>query len=218
MRICFVGQGSVRAFLAREKEKFDVIAFGFNGMDTVCYEAELKGESAFFEDAARLSERAAATVVSGCVTDTHGYKRRSAVVASGGRLIGVSDALYAVDGRTGCGAALRCYPTAVGNMGVVVAEDVYFADAFRALSLCGCDFIVCPFGRVTDALQSVLLRAYAFACGVPIFFCGKGYCLLADPRGEVAFASPDSPAVYEYRAEREYHLLETRRRGFFRSV
>jgi predicted amidohydrolase len=100
-------------------------------------------------------------------------------------------------------------------MGVVVAEDLYFAEMVNALAVCGCDFIVCSFGRVINILQSVLLRAYAFRFGIPLLFCAQGYCMLATPAGELEFASPQSPVYFEVDNKKEYHLLETRKRMCF---
>lgn len=216
MRICFVGQGELRAFKGQNIGACELVVFGFNGIAEVSYEKELKGETAWFEDAALLSKTMDTTVVSGCITDTRGHKRKSAVVAEHGRLLGVSDMLNVIDGAVNSGAALRVYETKAGKMGLVVAEDLYFSETIRALALCGSEFIVCPFGGVTDSLQKVLLRANAFCYGIPIFFCGNGYCMIADPYGNIAFASPNSPITYEYCHVKEYHLLETRRRGFCR--
>ena len=100
-------------------------------------------------------------------------------------------------------------------MGVVVADDLYFPDIVKSLAVCGCDFIVCPFGRVTDSMQGVLLRAYAYCYGVPIFFCACGYCFAVNTDGGVAFASPHSPVYTDFEIKKEYHLVETRRRGCF---
>ena len=99
----------------------------------------------------------------------------------------------------------------------IVAEDLYFPETVKTLTLCGCEFIVCPFGQMRDSLQSVLLRAFAYCYGVPIFFCGVGYGMIADGSGSVAFASPLSPVYTDFENAREYHLIETRRRGFFRT-
>ena len=218
MRICFVGRGRLGAF-AKDYVygEEDLIVFGFEGMGEVSYEKELKGESDFFEETARLSKKAKGVVVCGCVTDTRGHKRKSAVVAENGKLAGVSDMLNVIDGEVSCGGAIRVYETKLGRMGVVVAEDINFPDVVKALSLCGSDFIVCPFGRVVNTLQQVLLRSYAYCYGIPIFFCGDGYCMIAEPSGMLAFSSPHSPITAEFENVREYHLIETRRRGFYRA-
>ena len=220
MRIGFVSRGALRTFKEEycgscDRERADLLLFGFDGVGEVSYEKELKGESGFFEDVALLSKAAQNVVVSGCITDTRGIKRKSAVVAVKGRLVGVSDMLHAVDGQIGCGAGLKIYDTDVGKMGVAVAEDLYFAEVVNSLAVCGCDFIVCPFGRVMDSLQTVLLRAYAFRWGVPVLFCGQGYAMLATPAGELTFASPQSPAYFDFDNKKEYHLVETRRRGVY---
>ena len=228
MRICFVSGEKLSDFRARwdmwrgngetlEKDRqADIFIFGFGGMGEVSYEKELKGETKAFEDAALLSKANKAVVVCGCITDTRGHKRKSALVAEKGRLKGVSDMLNVVDGEVGCGAALRVYETELGKMGVAVAEDLHFPEVVRSLAICGSDFIVCPFGKTVDALQSVLLRASAYCYGVPIFFCADGYCMLADASGQISFASPHSPVYVDFENVREYHLIETRRRGFYR--
>lgn len=216
MRIRFVARGRLHDFKeGYEKDGEELILFGFDGMGEVSYEKELKGESGYFEEAALLSKRAQGVVVCGCVTDTRGHKRRSAVIAENGKLVGVSDMLHAIDGEISAGAALRVYETKLGKMGVAVSDDVAFPEVIRSLALCGSDFIVCPFGRITSSMQQVLLRAHAYCYGVPVLFCGVGYCMIVDAGGRVAFASPQSPIAAEFENRKEYHLIETRRRGFF---
>ena len=219
MRICFVSKGSLNAFSKRRVELTevgaDVIVFGFNGLGEVSYEKELKGETHYFEEAAALSKRTKAVTVCGCVTDTRGHKRRSVVVAENGKITGVSDMLNVVDGEVSCGATLRVYETKAGKMGVIVAEDLLFPEVAKSLAVCGSDFIVCPYLKL-DELQSVLLRATAYFYGVPIFFCCDGYAMVAEASGRISFASPQSPVCAEFKPVKEYHLVETRRRGFYR--
>ena len=223
MRICFISQGDVRSFRGFyegeplcERAQADVFIFGFNGMGEVAYERELKGETSFFEDAALLSKTAKGVVVCGCVTDTRGHKRKSAVVAENGKLVGVSDMLNVIDGEAGSGAALRVYETKAGRMGIVVADDLNFPSVIKSLAVCGSDFIVCPYAQAGE-VQTVLLRALAYCYGVPIYFCAEGYCAVADVSGNLAFASPQSPAVLDFESVKEYHLVETRRRGFYKA-
>ena len=219
MRICLVTRGGVRDFgETYENERAELFLFGFNGMGEVSYEKELKGESNYFEDVAILSKRSRSVVVCGCVTDTRGHKRKSALIAENGKLIGVSDMLNVIDGEVGSGAALRVYDTKLGRMGVAVAEDLNFPDVIKSLAVCGSDFIVCPFGKVIGNLQSVLLRADAYSYGVPIFFCADGYAMIADVSGEISFATPYSPVCTDFENVKEYHLIQTRRRGFYRST
>ena len=222
MRIEFISRGTLRAFkegscVSCDGPHADLLLFGFDGVGEVSYEKELKGESDFFSDVALLSKGCKNIVVSGCITDTRGIKRKSAVVAEKGKLLGVSDMLHSIDGKIGCGATLRMYDTEQGKIGVVVAEDLFFAESVEALARCGCDFIVCPFGRLVDSLQSVLIRSYAFRCGLPILLCAQGYCMLAEPTGELIFASPQSPVFFELKNRKEYHLVETRKRVCFPS-
>ncbi len=216
MQIRFVSRGSVQSYAKGEEgERVDLILFGFDGLGEVSYEKELKGESGYFEEVARLSKAGDCAVVSGCITDTRGHKRRSAAVAESGKLLGVADALCAVDGRYASGAELRIYPTKAGRMGVLVGEDLHFTEGVKALALCGSDFIVCPYGRVAGELPSVLLRAHAYHFGTPIFLCGRGYAMGASPKGELLFTSPHSPLDSDCPIGKEYHLIERRYKGAF---
>lgn len=216
MRICFVSKEDVEEYLqklkqAEEREECELTLFGFNGAGEVSYEKELKGETAYFEGIAKLSRMQNSVVVCGCVTNACGHKRKSAVVAERGKILGVSDTLHAVDGKTACGAELRVYETALGKMGVAVADDLRFPEVFKTLVLCGSDFIVCP-AQSAEEIQSALLRAHAYCYGTQIYFCAKGCVWAADTDGNLAFSSQESPAVSDFVYKKEYRLVETRRR------
>ena len=216
MKIRFVGQGKLENLQDTVDGDEGLTLFSFDCIGEVSYEKELKGESGFFERATRLSKQTQGVVVCGCITDTRGIKRKSALIAENGRLMGVSDMTHAFDGRLGCGAGLRVYDTKVGKIGIAVGEDILFPEVLEALSACGSDLIVCPYGKVVDSVPQILLRAYAYLYGVPLVLCGVGYCLAVGVDGEVQFASAQSSATYVLEERKEYHLVEQRRRGTFR--
>lgn len=222
MRICFVNEGTVMRYAQTlpkpclDEEHVDITLFPFEGLGEVAYEKELKGETNAFEEIAELSKRLKSIVISGCITSTRGHKRKSAVVAENGKLLGVSDMLHAIDGEVASGASLRVYETKVGKMGVVVGNDLFFPDVLKSLALCGSDWIVCIYPHL-QGIEQVLLRASAFSYGVPVLFCGNGYAMLADTSGGLAFASAQSPVCMDFISKKEYHLVETRRCGCIRS-
>ncbi len=215
MRICFVSDGTLGEFEENHADvSADIVCFSFRGLGEVNYERELKGETSLFEDAALCSKTRQNVVVSGCYTVARGTRHKSAVVADRGRILGVSDMLNRVDGGSySCGAYVKVYDTRAGKLGVVVAEDLYFPRVLETLSDCGADLILCIFESLTETLEQTLIRAAAFFYGVPVCLCAYGYAQAADPAGELAFASPESPAIFRPEREREYHLVETRRRG-----
>ena len=218
MRICFVSRGTLNTFWDDYGgSDAEILFFGFQSLGEVSYERELKGETGFFEDVAILAKETKSVVVCGCITDTRGIKRKSAVVAENGRILGVSDMLNAVDGEYSSGAGLRVYETKAGRIGVAVAEDLYFPEILRTLAVCGSDLVLCPFGIVSDFTESLLLRAAAFSYGVPMCLCGIGYSQISDISGSTLFASPDSPVEFSFEKKQEYHLIETRRRGFYKA-
>lgn len=215
MKIRFISRGGLADGQVCEDEELTI--YGFGGLGEVSYDKELKGESDYFERAARLSKQTKGVVVCGCVTDTRGIKRKSALVAENGKLCGVSDMTHTIDGALTSGAGLRIYDTKIGKMGVAVAEDILFPEVMSALAACGSDFIVCPFGVLQGTMPQVLLRAYAYLHGVPIFLCGVGYSVAVGADGGVVMATPQSPTVFVFENRKEFHLVETRRRGVFQT-
>ena len=215
MKIRFISRGKLLDEQACEDDGAQLLVYGFGGLGEVSYDKELKGESDCFERAARLSKQTKGVVVCGCITDTRGIKRKSALVAENGRLCGVSDMTRVLDGGISSGVGLRVYDTKLGKIGVAVAEDIFFPEVISALAACGSDFIVCPFGILRNTMPQVLLRAYAYLHGVPIFLCGIGYSMAVETGGTVSLATPQSPVSFLVENRKEYHVLEMRKRGVF---
>ena len=216
MKIGFVSRGGLSEFYRQEKEQADLLVFPFRS-EEVSYEKELKGESNFFEEIAKISKQGQSVVIAGCITNAKGHIRKSAVIAENGRISGVSDMLHTIDEDVGCGANLRVYETKIGKIGVLVERDLYFPETISALTVCGADIIVCPFGKMNQ-IERILARAFSFVNGIPICVCGNGYSLIASPSGELSFFTPLSPAYYTVCPSKEYHLTETRRCGFSKAI
>ena len=211
MRICFVTKGGLDA--VGEEAGADIVCYPLSALGEVSYERELKGETSLFEAVAMRSKMLRCTVVGGCYTDARGIRRKSAVVAERGRLLGVSDLVNRIDGSAfGAGAGVKVYETAAGRLGVVVGEDLYFPKVVETLSLSGADAVLCLFEELSDGLELTLIRAHAFFYGLPVALCAFGYAAVADPEGRLFFASPAPVGRVTLPKEREYRLIETRRR------
>ena len=218
MRVCFVNRGTLQRFCEDYGgSTADVLFFGFNGADTeISYEKELKGETTYFEDAAILSKTCKNVVICACVSDTRGLKRKSVVVAEKGKILGVSDKLNCMDGEYNPGLGLRVYETGVGRIGICVSEDLYFSEIFRTLSVCGSETVFCPFYGSVESAERILIRAAAFSYGAPVCLCASGYAIVADTDGSALFSSPKSPVEFHLEQKKEYHLIQTRKRGFYK--
>ena len=211
MRICFVTKGGLDA--VGEEAGADIVCYPLSALGEVSYERELKGETSLFEAVAMRSKMLRCTVVGGCYTDARGIRRKSAVVAERGRLLGVSDLVNRIDGSAfGAGAGVKVYETAAGRLGVVVGEDLYFPKVVETLSLSGADAVLCLFEELSEGLELTLIRAHAFFYGLPVALCAFGYAAVADPEGRLYFASPAPVGRVTLPKEREYRLIETRRR------
>lgn len=214
MRICFMTTGGVSEYAEKHIGTVaDVVCFPFYALGEVSYERELKGETSLFEDVAILSKEGKNVVVCGCYTNARGIRRKSAVVAERGRILGVSDMVNRIDGSEyRCGAGVKIYDTAAGKLGIVVAEDLYFPQTLETISVCGADMMISVFEELNEGLEQTLIRAGAFFYGIPICMCAFGFAQIADTAGKLRFASPQSPALFRMEREQEYHIIETRRK------
>ena len=161
MRICFVTSGRLDA--VREEAGADIVCCPLPSLGEVSYERELRGETSCFEDVALRSKALKGVVVCGCYTDARGIRRKSAVVAERGRILGVSDLVNHIDGSEyGCGAGVRVYETACGRLGIVVGEDLCFPQVMETLSLSGADAALCLEEELGEGPELTLIRAQAF--------------------------------------------------------
>lgn len=218
MKACVVTCSNLNAFWQEKLEKTgksDLLAFGFNGLGLVSYKSELEGKTEFFHDAAGLSRATGGVLVCGCDTDTYGVFRHSALVAEKGRILGVSDACYALDeSEFRAGGSFRVYETGAGRVGVLVGDDVYFPEAAKVLSLCDADVIVCVYHRAAVGMTEVMARAAAFSCGVPVILAAESFVSAAGANGEIAYSSRRDVNEFPLRLVKDYHKISTRRRGF----
>jgi predicted amidohydrolase len=201
----------------KEISNASVIAFGFNGLGLVSYKKELNGETEYFHDLAKLSKQLSAVVVCGCDTDTYGVFRHSAVIADKGKILGVSDMVHMVDdSEFVSGGSFRVYDTSAGKIGLIVAEDLFFPEVPRVLTLCDADMIICLFKKIETQMPQIMLRAGAFANGVAMALVAENYGAISDVRGNVKFAGSNKIINAKIKIEKDYHLISSRRRGLYR--
>lgn len=220
MRACFVLDGNLNSVWQESLTKIgksEIIVFGFNGLGLVSYKKELAGETEYFHDVASLSKQTDGVVICACDTDTYGVFRHSAVIADKGKLLGVTDMAHSLDDSEFVpGGNLRVYDTSAGKIGVIIAEDLYFPETARVLTLCDADLIVCLFKTMENFMPQIMLRALSFANGVSMSLVAKNYACITDIKGEVKFAGSKNLMKTEIKIERDYRLISSRRRGLYR--
>lgn len=220
MEVCLVTENTLNTVWQDKLQDLadsKVIVFGFNGLGLVSYKKELAGETEYFSDIAGLSKQTNSVVICGCDTDTYGVFRHSAVIADKGKILGVSDMVHSIDqSEFVAGGGLRVYDTHAGKIGLIVAEDLYFPEVSRVLSLCDAELIVCVFQKLDGVMPQIMLRAEAFCNGVPMALCAKNYAIVTDIRGNVTGASSSGLLKVDIKAEKDYKLISQRRRGLYK--
>ncbi|MBQ3116127.1 MAG: carbon-nitrogen hydrolase family protein [Clostridia bacterium] len=220
MDVCFVTNGTLNKTWQENIDALSnkkVLVFGFNGMGLVSYKKELAGETEYFHDVAKLSKQISSVVICGCDTDTYGVFRHSAVVADKGRILGVTDMAHSIDdGEFVAGGNFRVYDTSAGKIGVIIAEDLFFPETARVLTLCDAEFIVCLFKNLDGFMPEIMLRASAFANGVAMALLSKNRVTIADIKGNVSLSSTSDVVNAKIKIEKDFHLISSRRRGLYR--
>ena len=220
MKTCFVTGDTLNSVWQEKLSELgrqDLIAFGFNGMGLVSYKKELSGETEYFHDLARLSKQLSCVIICGCDTDNYGVFRHSAVIADKGKILGVSDMVHSIDdSEYAAGSGFRVYDTSVGKIGLLVAEDLFFPETARVLALCDAELIVCVFKKLENTMPQIMLRAGAFANGVAMVLCANNYACVSDIKGRISVASCNDFVKANIKIEKDYHLIQSRRRGLYR--
>ncbi len=220
MKTCFVTESALNGVWQNKLENLgqnELVVFGFNGLGLVSYKKELSGETEYFQDVAKLSRQLGCTVVCGCDTDNYGVFRHSSVIADKGKILGVTDMAHSIDdGEFVAGGNLRVYDSSAGKIAVIIAEDLFFPETARVLTLCDADFIVCIFKKLDNFMPEIMLRSSAFANGVAMALCSKGHLTISDIRGKIKLSSSSDVVKYNLKIEKDYHLISSRRRGLYR--
>ena len=220
MKIGLINSGSINSFWQNSLQKskgIDLLVFGFNGLGLVSYKKELNGETEYFSDVARLSKQTSKVVISGCDTDTYGVFRHSAVIADNGRLLGVTDAVHAIDdSEFVSGGSIRVYDTSCGKIGLIIGDDLFFPEVARILSLCDSDFNVCLTKKTESMMSQVVLRANSFCNGVASCLISDNYACVSDIKGGIILAGSKKELYTELTIEKDYRLISSRRRGVYK--
>ena len=195
-------------------EEQNLVVFGFNGMGLVSYKKELIGQTEYFQDLAKLSKQLNTTIICGTDTDTYGVFRHSAVVADRGRILGVSDSVHTIDeSEFVSGGNYSVYQTSAGKIGVIVAEDIFFAESSKHLSMCGADFIVCIIKKLENFMPITLIKANSFMNGVATALVAQEYASVANSQGKIISAAKSDLLKVKVNIDKEYHIISSRRRG-----
>ncbi len=213
MKVLCYNKANVKNIDANVFNGYDLIVFGFNGLDKIKYKNELNGSESALQNFASLSKNTKKIIISGAITDNYGIIRRSAIISENGKLLGISDMNLNVNSSGfSQGGGYRVYQTSKARVGLLIGDDILDYDGIKSMSLCDADFIV---AIVSDEkLQySVLVRAYAYLFGVPILIVSENGALAVDISGEVCGGSRESVSDIILPTKKSYRIIQSKRRG-----
>ena len=213
MVFCVIADGTLKNL--KTLPECDVAVFGFKGLGEVDYEQELKGVTDKFEDAARLSKTSDCGVLCGCYTKSRGVVRKSVSVADRGKLLGISDMNYVLDGEEfKSGAGLGVYSVGGVKIGICIENDLLFPDAFKALSLCGCNAVVACMEEIKNYLPPLIIRTYSYLYGIPVILCAGRTAFFSEVTGEIATSTQDI-SFFDVSMDAVYHKVTMRTKGLY---
>lgn len=206
MKIC------VAPKYAGELPECDIALFGYDYLGDVDFDCELSGRSDKLGEFARLTRRAGCAAVGGCRTDSRGLRRKSAAVAEGGRLLGITDMLHVEGGdEYKSGAYLGLYKLGGYKVGLCIDSDIHYPENLKSLSLCGCNVVFC-LAEGINAMYPLLIRAYAYLYGMPFVMCAGNCAYFADITGVIT-TSTSSATLFCAQPRNAYRIVTTRQRG-----
>ena len=222
MKITFLSRGNYTDFVLSELSKVkepDVLVFSSGIIDKLDLMGELVGKSNTFYDLCVLSKSMDCVVICACDTEVYGVLRKSAVLIDCGKLSGVSDMAHVIDESPySPGGGYKIFDTSRGKIGIIVGEDLYFPEAPQMLSTCESDVIIAIFGRIYNHIPQLMMRAAAFANGISICMAAEGYVQICDIKGEILCATDAKMVEYNLEIIKDFHLLQARRRGFYKEI
>lgn len=111
------------------------------------------------------------------------------------------------------GGAVRVYQTEKYKIGVLVGEDLFCNDYFRALSLCDADLIVNVTDNVSDNIPPLMAKARAYEYGIPVVLCAFRFGMLANVCGEAEYISNSAVSRIKISFDKSYKCVVRKERG-----
>lgn len=211
MKVCAITQR--KGGFALPIPQCDIALFNFSTLGGVDFGEEIDGKSSKLQTMAAYSARCACGVLCGCITDSRGLKRKSVAVASEGRLLGITDMLYVLDGENyKSGATVGVYNLHGYKAGVCIENDLLFPEHIKTLTLCGCNIVCVHCEDLSNNMYPQLIRTYAYIFGVPIVMVAGSVAFFADITGVIA-TSNRPVSLFETDLKNCYRVVTTRKRG-----
>ena len=206
---------NVKGADVKKFDSYDVIVFGFEGLNKIRYKNELNGTESVLQNFASISKTSKKIIVSGAITDNYGVVRKSAVIVDNGKLLGISDMNLNVNSSGySQGGGYRVYQTSKGRIGLIICDDIIDYDAVKSMSLCDADFIIVIESEEKPQYE-LLIRAYSYLFGVPIMLISNSNTIACDLTGEICGGSREKISEIILPTKKTYRVVQNKRRGVF---
>ena len=193
---------------------YDVVVFGFSGLNKISYKHELNGSESSLQNFASLSKKSKKIIISGAITDNYGVVRKSAVIAENGKLLGISDMNLNVNSSGySQGGGYRVYQTQKARIGILVGDDIIDYDGVKSMALCDADCIIAVVGCEEKPQYNMLVRAYSYLFGVPILLVFNEGAIASEISGEICGGSREKISEIILPTKKSYRLIQSKRRG-----
>lgn len=191
----------------------DIAMFDFWSLGRVDFAAEISAKSNKLQAVAQNSLKQGCACLCGCITNSRGLIRKSVVVADGGKLLGITDMSYVLDGEEYKGGGVAgVYALHGYRVGVCVQNDLMFPEFIKIFSQLGCNILCVHSDNLLDGALPQLTRSYAYLYGLPIVTAANGVAFFADGNGVLACTNRPI-ALFECGTKSSYRAVTVKHRG-----
>ena len=154
--------------------------------ETVKYSKELRGETNYLKNLAKMSEKIGCAVISPFDTDNYGVQRRSCGVFENGKLLGISDMTVSYESSQFMpGNHGKIYYLNCGKIAVAVEDDLYRYELFKSFAVCGAEAVIIPKKKIKPEIDGIIIRAMSYLLGLPVLIFGNKKVLASNVKGEL---------------------------------
>ncbi|MDR1939832.1 MAG: carbon-nitrogen hydrolase family protein [Clostridiales bacterium] len=196
----------------------DILIAGFGTTGDFNYISEVTGKTGELKKYVGLSQEKNIVMIAATVSRLLGKYYNTAIIISNGNILGVSDQTHKTHSELTLGNNLKIYETAVGKLGILIGEDIFFPECATALALGGADRLIYISDKRYTKESDVMLKAAAIFCGLNITAVFVDFTIEYANRGTRNIIEADDLLIFENSPKKNDIYLKNRREIIYGNI